>query len=363
MAPAAVADAGLGDITPQTDTPQSSSLPRLAESLLKAASTVQSFPAEESTISEQYVPVGILRRSSAQFPEQELYNLQNHGWIQTRWNVYETYPGWSFVQVYVLPHDVARIAVSRSSNTLRKALRAVMANIDKSPTAWNGDFEAGPSEQGKKAAEDESLWYIFNTLDNPNPTIDDVRDEDGKLAMQELMASSRESKQEVRETSSVIGLKTPLHPYQCRSAATMIQREVQPRQMLDPRLEVCKTPLGQEYYYDKEEGTLLRSKRIYEEACGGEYTISDQCPSLADFCRNPCRDYGLRENINLLSSHPLNTRPFSSHSDRISGDQKSNPQVCWLANADGSRHSRSIFCFMAQSLSAFARTGSQLRTM
>lgn len=172
--------------------------------------------------------------------------------------------------MYVLPHDVARIAVSRTSNTLRKALRAVMANIDKSPPAWNGDFEADSAEQGKKVADDESLWYIFNTLDNPNPTVDDVRDADGKLAMQELMASSRESKPEVRETSGVIGLKTPLHPYQCRSAATMIQREVQPRQMLDPRLEVYKTPLGQEYYYDKEEGTLLRSKRIYEEACGGK---------------------------------------------------------------------------------------------
>lgn len=199
--------------------------------------------------------------------------MQKHGWIQTRWNTYESYPDWSFVQIYVLPNDVARIAVSRTSNTLRKALKVVMANIDKSPAAWNGNFEAGSAEQDKKTADDESLWYIFNTLDNPNPAIDDVQDADGKLAMQELMASSRESKQEVRETSSVIGLKTPLHPYQCRSAATMIQREVQPRQMLDPRLEVYKTPLGQEYYYDKEEGTLLRSKRIYEEACGGKILI------------------------------------------------------------------------------------------
>lgn len=273
---------GLGAITPpQTDTPQPSSLPRIAKSLLTAASTVQSYSKEESAISDQYVPVGILRRSSAQFPEAELYNLQKHEWIQTRWNIYESYPDWSFVQVYVLPHDVARIAVSRTSNTLRKALRVVMANVDRSPAAWKGDFDTNSTEQSKRA-EDESLWYIFNTLDNPNPMIDDVRDADGKLAMQELIASSRESRPEVRETSSVIGLKTPLHPYQCRSAATMIQREVHPRQMLDPRLEVYKTPLGQEYYYDKEEGTLLRSKRIYEEACGGECTITGQCLSLAN---------------------------------------------------------------------------------
>lgn len=151
-----------------------------------------------------------------------------------------------------------------------------MANIDRSPAAWNGEFDMNFTEQNKSAADDESLWYIFNTLDNPAPTMDDVRDADGRLAMQELMASSRESKPEVRGTSGVIGLKTPLHPYQCRSAATMIQREMQPKQMLDPRLEMYKTPLGQEYYYDKEEGTLLRSKRIYEEACGGEYPIPGQ---------------------------------------------------------------------------------------
>jgi hypothetical protein len=148
-----------------------------------------------------------------------------------------------------------------------------MANIDKSLEAWNGDFDTKFAEQGGRATDDESLWYIFNTLDNPNPTIEHIRDADGRLAMLELMASSRESRPEVRETSSVIGLKTPLHPYQCRSAATMIQREVQPKQMLDPRLEVYKTPLGEEYYYDKEEGTLLRSKRIYEEACGGKISI------------------------------------------------------------------------------------------
>ena len=51
----------------------------------------------------------------------------------------------------------------------------------------------------------------------------------------------------------------------------MIRREVQPRQMLDPRLQVCRTPTGQEYYYDKEEGNIFREKKLYSEACGGEY--------------------------------------------------------------------------------------------
>lgn len=274
---------GLGAITPpQSDTPQSSSFPRLAESLIKAASAIQPFHTEEPIINDQYLPVGVLRRLSAHFPEAEIYNLQRHGWIQTRWNPHESFPDRSFVRVYVLPHDVARISISRTSNTLRKALKVVMANIDRSPEAWYGQFETNCEGRGNKMADDESLWYIFNTLDNPNPTIGDVRDADEKLAMQELMASSKELKPEIRETSGVIGLKTPLHPYQCRSAATMIQREVQPRQMLDPRLEVFETPLGQEYYYDKEDGTILRSKRLYEEACGGKISIVLKIRSSTD---------------------------------------------------------------------------------
>lgn len=214
------------------------------------------------------------------FPEAEIANLQKHGWIQVCWNQYESNPEWIFAQVYVLPNDIARDVVPRTSNALRKALKAIMASLDRSPAAWNGEFEITSAEESAGAADDESLWYIFNTLDNPMPDIEDVKDANGRLAMQELMASSREANAQTRESSGVIGLKTPLHPYQCRSAATMIQREVHPKPMLDPRLQAYKTPYGQEYYYDKEEGILLREKRLYDEACGGKKLDSSICAVL-----------------------------------------------------------------------------------
>jgi hypothetical protein len=237
---------------------------------------------------DDYLPVGILRKNdqidyqpakNSRFPDVELASLEKHGWIKLCWHEYESQPGWSFVQVYVLPHDVARNLISRESNALRKSLKVVMSSIDTSPAACNGEFEPMFSEKETVAAEDESLWYIFNTLDNPDPVIENVQDADGRLAMEELMSSSRIHDPNVREEYGVLGLKTPLHPYQCRSAATMIQREVDPKQMLDPRLQTYTTPHGEKYYYDKEDAVLLREKRLYSEACGGEYpfAISEVC--------------------------------------------------------------------------------------
>jgi hypothetical protein len=69
---------------------------------------------------------------------------------------------------------------------------------------------------------------------------------------------------------TVLGLKTSLYTYQRRSAATMVQREAQPFQTLDPRLQAWQSPTGLEYYYDKEDGSIVREPRLYSEACGGE---------------------------------------------------------------------------------------------
>jgi hypothetical protein len=182
------------------------------------------------------------------------------------------------------------------------------------------------------------------------PIIDDVKDADGRLAIQELMASSRQVQAETRESSGVIGLKTPLHPYQCRSAATMVQREVHPKQMLDPRLQAYKTPHGEEYYYDKEEGTLLREKRLYDEACGGKKieVLSKKKNIFFNVPRrNSGRDHGLRENPDLFGSYSVYTWSFPSYSDGVPRNSESSSGVCRLSNANGSRYSWSILCSLA----------------
>lgn len=240
---------------------------------------------------DSYVGVGVLRKCNVEyyntnktrsaaaiipedgFPETEITYLENHNWIQTRTHVYESLPQWCHVRVYVLPDDVGRTLVPRTNRHLRRALRIVMAKIDRSASAWEGRCLANDNvvsnPVASDGAEDESLWYIFNTLQDPDPKVEDMKDPYARRAMEELLSVPAKDGIFGQDYPGVIGLKTALYSYQRRSAATMIQREAQPAQVLDPRLQVYTSPTGQEYYYDKEEGCLLREKRLYSEACGG----------------------------------------------------------------------------------------------
>lgn len=232
---------------------------------------------------ESYIPVGVLRKhitantEENEFPESAIARLKKHNWIRTSVSSYASHPLWSYVRVYVLPDDTRRKIIPRSSAVLRRELKLVMGKVDRSPEAWKRKFSVddnvasanGTSEE----AEDESLWYIFNTLREPEPQLETMRDPYAKQAMEELVSvvpGGDEGCISGHEYSYVAGLKTALYPYQRRSAAMMVQREAQPAQMLDPRLQVCKSPLGHEYFYDKEEGSIVQDKRMYSEACGGK---------------------------------------------------------------------------------------------
>lgn len=239
---------------------------------------------------EAYIPVGILRKRTSQsttippsptgnsqddYPETEVASLEENQWIWTSVFAYHRFPDWSFVRVYVLPDDRGRGEIPRSSTALRRALKAVMSRIDPSPHAWSGYLAAdwNQNQATNNNSQDDSLWYIFNTLKDPEPRAEMVKDQYAKSAMQALLSDSitrnGDGGEATVEAPAVIGLKTPLYPYQRRSAATMVQREAQPAQMLDPRLQVYTTPTGREYYYDKEEGSIVQERRIYSEACGG----------------------------------------------------------------------------------------------
>ncbi|KAJ5160853.1 uncharacterized protein N7482_007857 [Penicillium canariense] len=208
---------------------------------------------------ESHIPIGVLWRSAdpqTVYPGPEIALLEAHRWIRTH-VLNES----SNVQVYVDHRMTNRGNTQRSITKLRTALKVVMAQIDASPGSWEGQHQPnGQNADTLNGAEDESLWYIFNTLKNPSPQVETMKDDWSRRAMEYLLSE---------EDFSDLGLKTQLFPYQRRSAAIMVQREAQPAQMLDPRLQACQTPMGCEYYYDKEDAYITLDKVLYSEACGG----------------------------------------------------------------------------------------------
>lgn len=166
------------------------------------------------------------------------------------------------VRIQVDPRMAHRNNTQRSVSKLREALKIMMAKIDRSPGAWEDRLQAqNPETVMSTGEDDESLWYIFNTLEDPQPRVDLMRDDWSRKAMQYLLSN---------EDFSDLGLKTRLYPYQGRSAAMMVQREAQPARMLDPRVQACQSPEGGEYYYDKEDGFITLQKDMYDEAVGGK---------------------------------------------------------------------------------------------
>ncbi|OJJ40644.1 hypothetical protein ASPWEDRAFT_22808 [Aspergillus wentii DTO 134E9] len=276
-----------------TDTTPGETTSTPASSLSVPTSETQSPPKEVKTERDEmldnlstYIGIGALKKRNGMhdeeeigsvlntddFPEAEITSLEKHNWIRTSVVVCENDPRWCFVRVYVLPDDVGQKHVARSSKALRRALKVIMMKVDRSVDAWEGRYDADETmaDEEPDAGEDESLWYIFNTLQDPKPQVETMRDLYARRSMEELLTVTANGHLETgQDFSGVEGLKTPLYPYQRRSAAAMVQREAQPAQALDPRLQVCKTPVGDEYFYDKEEGSILCEKRMYSEACGG----------------------------------------------------------------------------------------------
>ena len=163
-------------------------------------------------------------------------------------------------RIYVLPDDVGRLYVDRDDVHLRKALARLVNQLDISPDAWEGCENTHVLMEHYKSSStlDDSLFYIFNTLPSPSAQLPAVS-----------CPISREAIYSVFNSNKMPGIKTILYPYQKRSVATMIKREVEPAKALDPRLEQLRGPTGATFFYDRETGVLLRDQRDYEDCRGG----------------------------------------------------------------------------------------------
>ena len=168
------------------------------------------------------------------------------------------------IRVYVLPEDVGRRYIERhagkGTSILRSCLEHLIHELDISSESWEGyNHQFDQSRHYDVDLKDEdSLFYLFNTLPSPRPGATLVSCSASNDAMQSVMTSTPLS-----------GLHTHLYPYQRRTVAKMIQREVEPEMTLDPRFQELKGPAGRHFFYDDVAGVLIRDGNRYEEVRGG----------------------------------------------------------------------------------------------
>lgn len=171
-------------------------------------------------------------------------------------------PEWNAnVRVHILPDDVHRGLLDRTSHKLHKTRSRLLENLDYSSNSWDGLLTpTGDSLSGQQFMEQDeqlTLLQIFNMIPSPCPELNLVDDGYSQDAMSNLLESS------------VPGLLSNLHPYQRRSAAVMLQKEAQPGKILDPRLTIKKARDGSTWYADPVVGTVLSQPRYYDGVAGG----------------------------------------------------------------------------------------------
>ena len=165
------------------------------------------------------------------------------------------------MRIFLIPDDTGRGSISREDKKARASLKAIVAAVDCSSSTWEGSDPSFSAIRHYEAvcSEQDSLFYIFNTLQSPRPDPSQVKDRHASIAMDDILEDAKD----------YLGLRTTLYDYQKRSAAMMIQREAHPALQLDSRLEVLHGPTGKQFFFDRIVSQVLSEKRCYEETRGG----------------------------------------------------------------------------------------------
>lgn len=225
---------------------------------------------------QDYVPVGTLlldQRTAQDWTPITFCNAQEidklhpsflslikANWVKAYVRGVDENPLSSSLRLYVLPDDVGRSTIERGDRGMQRRLQYLMKHVDRSRKAWDGQVNLNePLDRYKTwSEEDESLFYLFNTVPSPESSSFIVPSAPSQAAIDSLLNSKR-----------LPHLKTRLHPYQRRSAASMIRREVNPRRTLDPRVVETRGPLGDLFYFDCQTGQIFRNPKEYDEIRGG----------------------------------------------------------------------------------------------
>lgn len=192
------------------------------------------------------------------YPNRSLIQGEKYQWLKTE--LHRISDERAIARLYVLPEDINR-SVRGSLKDFRKVLRSLVDFIDTSPSAWNGDFSHDtPLKTYSTPSDDqeESLFYIFNTLESPKPSIEKLS---ASIYPEQAMSDILED--------NIDGLKTKLYSYQKRSVAMMLQKEACPAKTFDSRKPQFTDLRGKPFYFDVLEGILLSQPVLYSEPQGG----------------------------------------------------------------------------------------------
>ena len=193
-------------------------------------------------------------------PHKDIVFGEDRGWIKTVFLNHTSNPDHAALRILALPEDVNRSSRG-STQHLRKVLKLLADFIDTCPATWNANYDLQlPVQTYKKSdfLQEQSLFYIFNTLSSPCTTLGDA----GSLPQ------NQESMNDVLQ-DSIAGLRTSLYPYQRRSICAMLQKEVHPSKSRDPRKPRFTDLNGSPFYFDVHEGNLFRHPHLYSDSRGG----------------------------------------------------------------------------------------------
>ncbi|KAI1073507.1 P-loop containing nucleoside triphosphate hydrolase protein [Whalleya microplaca] len=194
---------------------------------------------------------------------QPFISLWQNRWIQMSLGRIPVVNYFGCIRIYILPHDIDRRSIN-TRHELMKSISHLISVLDYSPACWDGennsDYQYDPTPlniNDLPKEKDTSLLAMFNNVPSPDPRLETISDPDIRDAMQCLL------------DSQIQGLTTKLYPYQGRSAALMLQRELGSGRIVDPRFRSTLDPDGKPWYYDNVSGLVLRQPRYYDGACGG----------------------------------------------------------------------------------------------
>lgn len=183
-------------------------------------------------------------------------------WAQLEFRIFPEFGDTTILRVHILADDVLRSSVSRSLGSLFKARRRILGQVDCSAQAWSGAEAPHPSKETPFAlkstdGDETSLLKLFNKIPSPAPNTSAITDPFLKNVTADVLKGK------------IAGLKSELLSYQKRSIALMIQKEMYPGQVLDPRLLHLHDRDGHSWYLDPFAGSVLRDARHYDGVSGG----------------------------------------------------------------------------------------------